>query len=223
MKKPVQIGEAYMKFPTSKSKHRSKYAKFLCECGKEFETMTKSVTSGDTNSCGCYKVRKIKSRNTKHGMTGTRLHNIWSSMIKRTTVVDGVGNANYGARGISVCDEWKNDFMSFYAWANSNGYSDGLTIDRIDNDGDYEPSNCRWTTRVIQSCNTRRIRANNTSGHRGVSFNKEKNRWVVQISVNKNRKTIGYFNSLDDASNAYDKYVTENNLEHTTNKERRIK
>lgn len=91
----------------------------------------------------------------KHGMRGTRLYNIWRSMRQRCYNPKTINYHNYGGRGITVCEEWRNDFMNFYQWAMSTGYSDGLTIDRKDTDGNYEPSNCKWATYKQQSNNKR--------------------------------------------------------------------
>ena len=102
----------------------------------------------DRNGC--------KNPNYKHGLRKTRLFSIWANMKTRCQNPNTPVYEYYGARGITVCDEWKDDFQSFYDWSMMNGYSDNLTIDRIDNDGNYEPSNCRWVTMKEQSENTRR-------------------------------------------------------------------
>lgn len=102
--------------------------------------------------------RGEKNNNYKHGMSGTRLHRIWTEMKTRCLNQNDCHYKWYGARGISVCDEWL-DFVPFSEWALSNGYKDDLTIDRIDNDGNYEPSNCRWITQSEQ-CKNHRPRSN---------------------------------------------------------------
>ena len=91
---------------------------------------------------------------SKGGRSNSRLYNIWLHMKGRCYRKSDDHYKHYGSRGITVCDEWKNDFKAFYDWSMSNGYSDDLTIDRINNDGNYEPSNCRWVT-MKEQCNNR--------------------------------------------------------------------
>lgn len=124
-----------------------------CDCGKEKLISRNSLKQGDTLSCGCYKKECRKGINKIHGMTGTRVHRIWVSMKSRCYNPNNKKYPRYGARGITVCEEWKNTFLSFYDWAMNNGYSDNLSIDRIDVNGNYEPSNCRWVTNKVQANN----------------------------------------------------------------------
>lgn len=183
-------------------------------CKKHFETRTENVKSGLSTKCkSCAMIIK----NTTHGLSNHKLHNIWQSMKERVFNIKDKAYINYGGRGISVCDEWKNNFKAFYDWSIENGYKEGLSIDRIDNNGNYEPSNCRWATREIQNRNTRVLRTNNVSGFRGVCLCKQSNKFIAQISVNYKTILIGKFKTPKEASYAYDKYVIDNNLEHNTN------
>ncbi len=122
---------------------------------------------------------------------------------------------DYGGRGIDVCERWK-DIKNFIDDMYPS-YQEGLTIDRIDVNGNYEPSNCRWVEDVVQKRNTRKLQKNNTSGYRGVYFDKYANKWSVIIGVNKKKIKIGYFKTAEEGARAYDKYVIVNNLEHPTN------
>ena len=141
------------------SKNHKRYWLCKCECGNDKYIHTSVLTSGHTISCGCYKRENIKNGlRTKHKLRNTRLYRIWANMKTRCYNANDPHYERYGARGISICDEWRNNFKSFYDWAMSNGYEDNLTIDRVNNDGNYEPSNCRWATVKEQNQNKRTVK-----------------------------------------------------------------
>ena len=134
-----------------------KYVTVKCDCGTEKRIQYGHWKSGKIKSCGCMRL-KLLSRATPESnpICNHRLHVIWKGMKQRCYNPKSDNYERYGGRGIRVYDEWKDSYESFYEWALAHGYSDNLTIDRIDVDGNYEPDNCRWASDEVQRLNTRR-------------------------------------------------------------------
>lgn len=114
------------------------------------------LNSGHTQSCGCLHNDLLAERHLTHGDSASRLYNIWAGMRNRCNNENNQAYKHYGGRGISICKEWDDSYETFKEWAVSHGYSEHLTIDRIDVNGDYCPDNCKWSTDKEQSRNTRR-------------------------------------------------------------------
>lgn len=135
----------------------------ICDCGCEKVVSGHSLRGGRSKSCGCFS-KDVKSKMlTKHGGASNhtteenkKLYKVWGAMRSRCNNPDSQSYSLYGGRGIKVCDEWNSDYLTFYHWAIDNGYKIGLSIDRINVDGDYCPSNCRWVDHVIQGNNRRK-------------------------------------------------------------------
>ena len=161
----------------------------LCDCGNTKVVSGPHLRNGDTQSCGCLRrelvgirsaeiARHVGINNKKHGMRGTRLYNIWQGMKARCLNINSKYYKRYGFRGITICDAWRDSFEAFRDWALANGYRDDLTIDRIDNGGNYCPENCRWITMKEQQ--------NNRRSNRFITYNgktKTVSQWASEIGV----------------------------------------
>lgn len=159
-----------------------------CDCGTE-KVVRGHDLKGGVKSCGCS--RRYNTGLYKHGLSQTRLHGIWRSMKDRCYNERSQDYKFYGARGIKLCDEWKEDFIPFYEWSNDNGYKDGLTIDRIDVNGNYCPGNCRWVSMTVQANNRQ---TNKVFTHNGKTMTVAE--WARETGIKygdiQNRLNYGY-------------------------------
>ena len=207
---PRLIGETWRKYPTEKSKYEEIFGIYECRyCGKEFECRRSSIQNGNTKSCGC---QKNKQKIT-HGRSNSRFYKTWNDMIRRCTNPNNKDYKDYGGRGITVCEEWL-DVIDFVAWCDlTYPKLEGYSLDRIDVDGNYEPNNCRWVTKSEQVIN-QRMKITNTSGYKGVIWNKKNSNWVAVIGIATKKVYIGSFKIKEEAVQARDKYILENKLPH---------
>ena len=160
-------------------------------------------------------LEKIRGNRYTHGLSTHRIYGVWVGMKRRCENKKHKAFKYYGSIGIKVCDSWnsvENFIEDMYP-----SFKEGLTLDRKDNNKGYSKNNCRWATRKVQTRNTRLLFANNTSGYRGVSYDKSRKKWKSTITIKNNQKFIGRYNTNIEAAKAYDSYVIENNLEHTIN------
>lgn len=196
------ITDLGMLYPLATSKRKARFGLYECiECNNLFKAQTQEVKRGNIKSCSC-----LKDNHTSH-----RLYNTWNNMIHRCSNPKINCYDKYGGVGITVCDRWKtfNNFIEdMYP-----SFKEGLSLDRKENDKGYNKDNCRWASKSTQSQNTRLLKATNTSGYRGVSFHKNKNKWIGSIKAFGKQIHLGYFNNPVDGAKVYDKFVIDNNLQ----------
>lgn len=171
--------------------------KCVCDCGKETIVRTYALTGHTQNSCGCTRATNCRNVN---GIPHPKLTRTRIAMVRRCYDSGQRTYKYYGARGIKVCNEWLNPVTghdNFVIWALENGYREGLTLDRIDVDGDYCPNNCRWVNRSVQAFN--RHDRKSKLGIRGVEYAPKQKKYKANISVNNNRIHLGYYLTIEDA------------------------
>ena len=205
--------------PTWKKQIMGIFKCLQSDCGKEFISPTRMVRDGKTVSCGCLRHKTIKTamavRRT-HGMSNHPMYNRWYQIKGRCFKESNYQYKDYGGRGITLYEPWIKDFKAFYNYTTTlPGYNEdmikghGITMDRIDNDGNYEPGNLRWTDGHTQATNQRK-RSTNTSGYVGVHLTGSK--WQSSIRVNDKSEYIGRFASREEAALARDYYIIDNGL-----------
>jgi len=140
------------------AKKRFQHVVCRCDCGHVFTASVQNLKRQHYKSCGCEKRNNIGNAVRKHGLTGTKLYSIWAGIKRRCFNEHENSYKDYGARGISVCEEWRDNPAAFVLWAMTNGYQDGLEIDRINNDGNYDPINCRFVSKKQNTRNRRTTR-----------------------------------------------------------------
>ena len=151
----VRVGQVFGRLETVSKVTTSKGQRWICKCacGKECVVQGHSLNIGETRSCGCLRVDVSRERSTKHGGRRTKLYEVWAAMLQRCSNPNVPRNRDWHGKGIRVCVEW-HEFAPFRQWAQTNGYREGLQIDRIDNDGHYTHENCRWVTGSV-NCNNK--------------------------------------------------------------------
>lgn len=167
-------GNKYNRLTVIGYNHESRKYICKCDCGNIHEVNKYNLTHGLVKSCGCL---FLEGNNKKHGCRHTRLYMVWKGMRCRCYTKTSSSFRNYGARGISICDEW-NDYKKFKEWAETHGYQEGLQIDRIDVNGNYEPSNCRWVGVITN--------ANNKRNNRYIEYNgiiKTMSEWAREYNI----------------------------------------
>jgi len=173
------------------------FAMYECPiCHKDFKARMGNVKNGSTTKCRSCATRILK---TVHGKTGHRIFNIWQNMIQRCTNKNNPRFKDYGGRGICICEDWIKDFISFDKWAEISGYDDTLTIERKDNDGNYDPLNCEWITITEQSQNKRG----------GVYYDETKQKWIASKTFDEVKTYLGCFDSYEQATIVVDAFKDE--------------
>jgi len=184
-----------------------------CDCGNATVATRNALCRGNKKSCGCVQGKSNFKYPNRHGLSGTRIYNIWNNMKKRCYDTKSPYYENYGGRGIKMHEEWLMDVSVFYNYIMSlEGWDNTkLTLDRINNDKNYEPGNLRFTTTSIQNVN-KAMQKNNTSGYKGVSYNKTKKEYCATIGVNRCTYSLGEFKSLKEAVLARNAFIIKNKL-----------
>lgn len=192
-------GEKYGKLTVVSYSHQNEHGKSVwtckCECGNESKVVGSGLKSGHTTSCGCNKSLGMTEYNTTHGMKGTRTYNVWNNMKARCNDTTRWDAEYYSLKGITYDPDWEK-FEPFYR--DMGETPDGLTLDRIDPNGNYTKENCRWATHSLQGYN-QVLSKINKSGKTGVYFSDQINRWIAEIGFENKKIRVGTFKEFKDA------------------------
>lgn len=175
----------------------------------------REITATNFKACKTTMCNACKA--STHKDSTTPLYKVWTSMKQRCTNEKSQAYKYYGAKGITVDKEWKTSFTVFKEWAISQGYKNGLTIDRIDESANYTAENCRWVTQEEQVENRRLIQENNTSNYRCVNFEPKTKKWSSTLVVKKERHYLGTFPTKEEAAQAYNDFIIKNELNRKLN------
>jgi hypothetical protein len=190
----------------------------LCDCGNTTSVLWQNFRYGTTKSCGCLRKEAVPPiDHSIHGFCGHPLYGVWQQMKSRCSNPNGNRFKDYGGRGIQVCQEWKESPKVFIEWALENGWEKGMVLDREIVSGGYTPSNCRFVDYGLSARNKRLLDKMNTSGYRGVSHDRQRNKWTADIRSDGKRYRLGRFDTPEEAAMAYDKKAKELDAGHPLN------
>lgn len=198
--KGLKVGRLTVLNYSQKSKPKRIYWDCVCECGNQVSIRADALVSAKTLSCGCLQKEKTSKIATTHGKANTRIYSIWEGIISRTTNPNSSRWHRYGGRGIKACETWL-QFENFYKDMGEPP-TNKHEIDRIDNDGNYEPSNCRWVL-PIQNTYNKGPRTTSTSQYKGVYYDKNRNKWVAKVHKDNKKVFFKRFETEIEAAQAY--------------------
>ena len=196
VKKDMYVGYRIGKLTVTKylglNESKRRIWECACDCGNIVVHTTQELHGGRTKSCGCSKKNQGDKLRIYYGVD-KKLHDRWWDIKSRCNNPNNSRYKDYGGRGIKMCPEWENDFWTFRDWSLANGFREGLTIDRIDNDKGYSPDNCRWVTNAVQANNKRSCRYITING-----VTKNLKEWSVEYNINYHTVQNRIFNGWDE-------------------------